>query len=67
MNIREKLDNEIRLYGQLKFSIPTICCRKSRNVPYEKPYSAKKPRYCHVKVEYCLDCTESECTYRRAF
>ena len=68
MNIKEELDNELRICGQLKFSVPSNTCRKRRDtLPYEKPYSAKKPQYCHVKVEYCLDCYESKCTYKRDF
>lgn len=67
MNIREELDNELRICGQLRLSAPTIHHRQARNIPYEKPYSAKKPFNCHVKVEFCLDCTEPKCTYHRAF
>ena len=58
MNIRKEL-----AYEQFESPPP----RRRQIVPYEKPYSAKKPKYCNVRVEYCLDCTESKCTYKRNF
>lgn len=68
MNIKEELDNEIRIYRQFGFSVPNRLQKKRRDIgSYEKPYSAKKPLYCYVKVEYCLDCTEPKCTYKRCF